>query len=143
MLTSQTAGEIVILVVDDEVVVRNMIQRVLRREGFAVLSAADGQEALLVFRKFPETVHMLITDIEMPGLNGFALAAQIRLEKPQTKILFISGRLTAAETDPAHFLAKPFKPRTLVDSVIETLGELLPLVGGPLASGITDRKSTV
>jgi len=66
-----TSREIVILVVDDEVIVRNIVQRILTQAGFAVLAAADGQEALEVFQAFPDTIDMLLTDIDMPRLDGF------------------------------------------------------------------------
>ena len=80
--------EIVILVVDDEVIVRNIVQRILTKEGFAVLAAADGEEALELFQTFPDTIDLLLTDIDMPRLDGFHLAKRVRLQKPEVKILF-------------------------------------------------------
>lgn len=126
-------NEVVILVVDDEVVVRNLVQRVLAREGYTVLSSTDGVEGLQVFRHFAEAIHVVVTDIEMPGLDGFALAAQIRIEKPQTKIIFMSGKLEAAETKPSPFLAKPFHTRLLLETVRDMLGEI-PMTDSSRAS---------
>ena len=99
--------EVVILVVDDEVIVRNIVQRILTKEGFAVLAAADGEEALELFQTFPDTIDLLLTDIDMPRLDGFQLAKRLRLQKPEVKTLFISRKLgMVAETMLANFLPK-------------------------------------
>ncbi len=84
-LSSSLAQEIVILLVEDEVMIRNLVQRILMAEGFQVLTAADGQEALEVLHAFPNLIHMLLTDVRMPKVNGFKLAKQVHLESPQTK----------------------------------------------------------
>src|SRR6266436_96102 len=114
--------EIVILVVDDEVIVRDIVQRILTKEGFAVLAAADGAEALELFQTFPDTIDLLLTDIDLPRLDGFQLAKRVRLQKPEVKILFMSGKLDmVTETMLANFLPKPFQPNTLVEAVRKTL----------------------
>jgi len=97
--------EIVILVVDDEVIVRNIVQKILTKEGFAVLAAADGEEALELLQTFPDTIDLLLTDIDMPRLDGFHLAKRVPLQKPEVKILFMSGKLDmVAETMLANVL---------------------------------------
>src|SRR5260370_13602968 len=114
--------EVVILVADDEVIIRNIVQRILTKEGFAVLAAADGKEALELFETFPDTIDMLLTDIDMPRLDGFNLAKQVRLERPQVKIMFMSGKLDmVAETMLSNFLLKPFQPAALIEAVRRTL----------------------
>ena len=98
------------------------MQRILTKEGFAVLAAADGEEALELFQTFPDTIDLLLTDIDMPRLDGFQLAKRVRLQKPEVKILFMSGKLDmVAETMLANFLPKPFQPNTLVEAVRKTL----------------------
>jgi DNA-binding response OmpR family regulator len=65
--------EIVILLAENEVMVRNLVQQILMAEGFQVLTAADGQEAAELFRRCPNTIHMLLTDVNMPRMSGFKL----------------------------------------------------------------------
>src|SRR3989442_13738809 len=102
--------EIVILVVDDEVIVRNIVQRILTNAGFAVLAAADGEEALELFRTFPDTIDLLLTDIDMPRLDGFQLAKRVRLQKPELKYRFMSGMLDMVlESMLVIFLQVPFQ----------------------------------
>ena len=124
--------EIVILVVDDEVVVRNFVQRVLSGEGFSVLVAGNGHEALQLSRAFSGTIHMLLTDVEMPGIDGFQVAEQLRVSMPHMRIMFMSGKLADTRTEPANFLSKPFQPQALVARVRETLSDLLSTKGTPL-----------
>ena len=86
------------------------------------MAAADGEEALELFRTFPDTIELLLTDIDMPRLDGFQLAKRLRLQKPEVKILFMSGKLDmVAETMLANFLPKPFQPSALVEAVRKTL----------------------
>jgi DNA-binding response OmpR family regulator len=117
-VSNQVAREIVILIVEDEVMIRNLVQRILMAEGFEVLTAADGQEALEVLRAFPNLIHMLLTDVNMPKVNGFALAKQVHLERPQTKIVFMCGDWDfPGETLPANVILKPFHPQDLIEGV--------------------------
>ena len=123
--------QIVILVVDDEVIVRNIVQRILIREGFAVLSAADGQEALELLETFPDTIELLLTDIEMPRLDGLNLARQVRGKNGKIKIMFMSGKLADNQAEPINFISKPFQPRALLIRVHETLSDLLSVKSTP------------
>ncbi len=117
-LSSSLAREIVILIVEDEVMIRNLVQRILMAEGFEVLTAADGQEALEVLRAFPNLIHMLLTDVRMPKVNGFTLAKQVHLESPQTKIVFMCGDWDfPGETLPVNVILKPFHPKDLIEGV--------------------------
>jgi two-component system cell cycle sensor histidine kinase/response regulator CckA len=131
MSFSSPLAEITILVTDDEVVVRNLVQRILSNEGFSILVAANGQEAL----RLSETckIDLLLTDINMPGIDGFQLAERLRWLTPHLKVLFMSGHLP--DTIPATaFLAKPFIARTLLRCVRDTLAELLPPGAGTLGA---------
>jgi CheY-like chemotaxis protein len=114
----------IFLLAEDEPTIRNMVQLVLQRCGFAVLAAADGQEALGLARSFPGKIDLLITDINMPRLSGDELARQILVERPETKILAMTGfgAKTLEQFGIAiPVLAKPFTPPTLIHIVMETM----------------------
>jgi len=81
----------VILVVDDEVAVRALIANVLRKEGYQVLDASNGQHALEILKVHAGPVHLLLTDFVMPGMNGIELATAVRNERQGTTVLVISG----------------------------------------------------
>jgi DNA-binding response OmpR family regulator len=121
--------EIVILVVDDEVVVSQPCAEGSCERGYQVLTAANGEEALELVRTFPDAVHLLLTDVNMPTLDGFKLAKLVRLEKPKIKIMFMSGRWEVpGETFPSNVIMKPFQIRDLVEKVRSVLDER---PGGP------------
>jgi two-component system, cell cycle sensor histidine kinase and response regulator CckA len=115
-------GKVILLAEDDELV-RNLIHMVLSREGYTMLSAPDGEEALLLSREYPGPIELLLTDVKMPKMDGWQLRDHLRRERPDTKVLLISGRLSgeipASETS-VHFLRKPFLAKTL-RSAIKTL----------------------
>jgi two-component system, cell cycle sensor histidine kinase and response regulator CckA len=106
----------VILVADDEAQVRDLIRYILESAGYAVLTAADGEQALQVSRTFPTTIHLLLSDVLMPKLDGIALREQILQERPATKVLLLSG---TAERPPGEveFLRKPFQAEILTQHV--------------------------
>lgn len=109
----------VIVVVDDEVMIRNVVARILDRAGYEVLSAADGPEALELVRSYRDPISLVITDFNMPQMNGLILCEHILHEKPEIKLLVISGRTSQMSGNPRGlpFLKKPFPPRTLVEHV--------------------------
>lgn len=118
----------VILVAEDDVVVRNLINTVLTRSGYTVLLACDGVEAIQLSRRHTGQIDLLLSDITMPRLSGLELVKRIREDRPGLKALLISGR-TSSEVSHGNasfdFLAKPFLPTTL-KTRIETI-----LVGDP------------
>ena len=97
--------------VDDEGAVREFIRYILETEGYAVLTAADGEQALQVSRTFPTTIHLLLSDVLMPKLGGMALREQILRERPAIKVLLLSG--TVEPPEGVEFLHKPFQAETL------------------------------
>jgi DNA-binding response OmpR family regulator len=105
----------VILVVDDEDPVRDFIRYILETAGYAVLTAADGERALQMSRTFPTTIHLLLTDVLMPRLDGMALREQILRERPGVKVLMLSG--TAEPPDGVEFVRKPFQAEILTQKV--------------------------
>ena len=80
-------NETVILVAEDEAVVRNLVRLMLSKEGYAVLRANDGQEALELCEKFADPIHLLLTDVQMPRMDGFELAERVRERRPEIKVL--------------------------------------------------------
>ncbi len=120
-------GAETILLVEDEFEVRNLAARVLRGQGYQVLEAADGEEGLNIARKYSEqTVHLLVTNVNLPRLTKGSLPNQLKKIFPHLKILFISGHssigIIQQDVDPTiYFLAKPFAPDLLLRRVREVL----------------------
>jgi signal transduction histidine kinase len=123
----QQGGRQTILLVEDEPAVRAIARRILKDDCYTVLEAGDGEEALQVSRQWAEPIHLLLTDVVMPRMNGRQLVDRIVPERPAMRVLFMSGytaevileRATHEETAP--FLEKPFTPDTLVSKVREVL----------------------
>ena len=114
-------GGLTILVADDEPDVRATVGRVLKTHGCHVLQAVDGVHALEMAAQHPGPIHLLVTDIEMPRLDGHELHRRLNHERPETRTLFMSGALETGLHPSAAFLSKPFAARTLVRKVCEVL----------------------
>jgi PAS domain S-box-containing protein len=116
-------GEGTVLLAEDEVTVRRLAVRVLRRGGFTVLEAADGEEALAVAGEYDGPLHLLVTDMVMPRMGGRDLAARLRAARPGVPVVYVSGYAEEAVQrngvlDPgARFLPKPFTAEQLLDAV--------------------------
>jgi two-component system, cell cycle sensor histidine kinase and response regulator CckA len=118
------AGEpcdLTILVADDEPVVRATVGRVLKTRGCRVLQAVDGVHALEIAAQHPGPIHLLVTDIEMPRLDGHELHRRLNHQRPETRTIFMSGALETGLHPSAPFLSKPFAARALVLKVCEVL----------------------
>ena len=120
-----------ILLVEDEDVVRELAKEILELSGYEVIAVPDGQEAISVVRTRGDEIKLLLTDVVMPGLSGPELALEMRRERPELKVLFISGYseedLWSGELkkEGTAFLSKPFKPTDLVVKVRQVLDEAL------------------
>ncbi len=116
-----------ILLVEDEPLVRGLAVRVLRSRGYEVLEASNGDEALRRAHEFPGTIHLLLSDIVMPQMNGKALADRLGSLRPDCRILFMSGYTDDAiirhgvQEKQVAFLHKPFTETTLARKVREVL----------------------
>jgi two-component system cell cycle sensor histidine kinase/response regulator CckA len=103
-----------ILVVDDEETMRRFLETVLAAEGYRVMAAPNGEVALSVSEGYPGNIHLLITDVMMPVMNGKELADRLCTLRPEIKVLFISGFSRAdvwpvdACEDQTDWLPKPF-----------------------------------
>jgi two-component system, cell cycle sensor histidine kinase and response regulator CckA len=125
---SVRGGHELILVVEDEPILREMVIKILRNFGYQILEATHGREALTVWQTAPRKPSLLLTDMMMPeGLNGWELAERLRADAPGLKVVYtsgyspelFSGSLPAGER--ANFLPKPFHPRTLAKTVRQRL----------------------
>ena len=114
-----------ILVVDDEEAIRRMMQRMLGNSGYTVLNAASAVEALSVCEEQNEALQLVVTDVTMPGMNGFDLAQRISERWPAIRVLFISGCANDLSVRRQLYerpmLAKPFTRDALADKVRELL----------------------
>lgn len=123
-LRSPGQHQVVILVADDEVLVRNVVTLLMQREGHYVLSAADGQEGLELSRQYPGPIDLLITDVRMPRMNGMDLCDHLMEERPGIKVLVISAadlNELVSQNVNLPFLPKPFDGDTLKARVREIL----------------------
>jgi two-component system cell cycle sensor histidine kinase/response regulator CckA len=121
-------GKETLLVVEDEPAVRDLITRVLRAQGYRVLEASNGAEAIRVAEaSAPAMIDLLLTDLVMPELGGLAAAAQLSAHNAVMKVLFISGYTDSAIVHQGRleegvaFLHKPFTPAVLTRKVREVL----------------------
>jgi two-component system cell cycle sensor histidine kinase/response regulator CckA len=119
-------GTETVLVVEDEDQVRRLITKTLRAFGHEVLEAAQPAEALRLCREHPKPIHLLLTDVVMPGMNGPDLAGQCRGLRADVKVIFMSGYTADAMPlqgiEPGlNFLSKPFTPSALARKVREVL----------------------
>jgi PAS domain S-box-containing protein len=123
-------GEETILLVEDEPQVRRLTAKILAERGYRILEAAAGPEALEIVASFDDPIHLLLTDVVMPGMPGPALARQMVERRPAIRVLFMSGYndvAAASLSDPGSALAdapllqKPFEARDLLLAVRNVL----------------------
>ncbi len=105
--------------------VRAVAERALTRHGYTVITADNGEEALDVLGR-GETIDLLISDVVMPGMDGPAMVEQALKERPDLKILFMSGYAEeqlrdSINLDNAHFLPKPFSVQELAEATKRVL----------------------
>jgi two-component system, cell cycle sensor histidine kinase and response regulator CckA len=122
-----------ILLIDDEASQRKFMSRVLEDAGYTVLEGADHDEALVIHGQDPGKIDVLITDISLPGVNGYVLARVLLDREPGMNVIFISAvagselcRYYGMATSDVHFLEKPFNGIGLLQRVRQVLEE-----GGP------------
>ena len=121
-------GSETLLVVEDQAEVRHLAMEVLESYGYKVLGAASGPDALQLCQIYTAPIHLLVTDVVMPGMTGPDLAVRLTELRPQMKVLFMSGytdKLIAREGGLASnvaYLQKPFSPLSLAAKVRDTLG---------------------
>ncbi|WP_343870283.1 response regulator, partial [Caenispirillum bisanense] len=120
------AGGGTVLLVEDEDAVRVFATRALRNKGYTVLEARTGEGALDILRDTPD-IDLLITDMVMPGMDGATLARLVRVERPEIRVILISGyseevaRGDLVDSKDIHFLPKPFDLAQLAARVKEVM----------------------
>src|SRR4051812_20641055 len=131
-MTPDTAPAETILVVDDEALIRQLIERVLSSKGYNVLVAENGNDALEVADRHKAPIHLVVSDVVMPDMDGRQLYHHLRTWYPTIRFLFISGQMEGAGADISMdgrtaFLPKPFSMELLVKFVRYVIdGDLRP-----------------
>lgn len=113
----------IILVVDDEPLVRVVAVRFLERNGYQAPEAGSGEEALRILHRRPCDIALLLTDIAMPGISGIQLAEEARKIQPTLPVVFMSAYCSTfpESLDGYRYIQKPFKPQELLSLVAEAL----------------------
>jgi two-component system cell cycle sensor histidine kinase/response regulator CckA len=120
-------GQDTVLLVEDEEAVRSFAARALRMRGYNVLEASGGEDALEIVRTASAPIHLLITDVVMPNMDGPTLVRAVRRIRPQMPVIFMSGyaeesfRRNDEKAEDLHFLPKPFGLKQLAAKVKEVL----------------------
>jgi len=120
-------GTETVLLVEDEEPVRSLVSMILSGKGYHVLAAQSWHEAEHFSVNHPGEIHLLLTDIIMPGLSGPDLARRVTARHPHTRVLFMSGYTDnvlgkgGVIEEGVAFLQKPFTPATLTQKVREVL----------------------
>ena len=120
-------GGFMVLVVDDEEAVRQLASRMLTYTGYRAMQASHAREALAALEQDPAAIHLVLTDVKMPGMNGGELGRQVGLRWPGKPVLYMSGFASeifqGGLLDPtAPFLAKPFTQDDLAAKVRAMVG---------------------
>jgi two-component system cell cycle sensor histidine kinase/response regulator CckA len=118
-----------VLLVEDEVAVREATKRMLRKFGFTVVEAKNGQDAMLLWEREGAAVDVMLTDVVMPAMGGAELARSLREKRPDLRVVFMSGytqgtlELSSMDETATRFLPKPFTADQLVRTLRELIGE--------------------
>jgi len=115
-----------VLLVEDNVAIRTAAQKILSECGYVVLEAGSGAEAIAAAREHAGKIDLLLADVDMPGMSGHAMARQLCAERPELRVLYMSGdepvaQLASEATDPVVLFKKPFTGAALLDKLREVL----------------------
>jgi signal transduction histidine kinase/CheY-like chemotaxis protein len=125
--STSTGGSETVLLVDDAVDVAHFVTTALRNQGYTVLEASDAHHAMAIASSHDGPIHLLITDVVMPRMNGRELAERIAVLRPETRLLYMSGHSDDAilkrgiEAARVHFIQKPFAMDMLALKIREVL----------------------
>jgi two-component system cell cycle sensor histidine kinase/response regulator CckA len=125
-------GQDTILLVEDEEAVRSFAARALRMRGYEVLEASGGEEALEIVREHKATIHLLVSDVVMPNMDGPTLVRAVKRLRPDMAVIFMSGyaeeafRRNDEKAEELHFLPKPFGLKQLAAKVKDVLSQTPP-----------------
>lgn len=132
--TSQPAktlprGGETVLIVEDEAEVRRLTVRILKNQGYRVLEASRGEDALQVYAQYGAPVHLMVTDVILPGMSGRELAERLRSLHPKLKVLYMSGYTentiihNEVLEEGVNYIQKPFSLKKLVRTVRQVLNQ--------------------
>jgi PAS domain S-box-containing protein len=122
-------GTETVLLAEDEEMVRHVAREVLEMQGYRVLEAKDGEDAIIASTAYEEPIHLLLTDVVMPGMSGRDLAERLLSIRPDMKVLFMSGYTDDAIVhhgvldERTAFIEKPFSPKSLARKIRDVLEE--------------------
>lgn len=134
--TAGLRGNETVLLADDEPNLLKIISKMLERYGYAVLTAADGAEALQVFEAKRNEIQVVIIDMIMPRMNGREVIARIRQQKPDLPIILTSGYTDVVFDDPdIHFMPKPIHFKKLTETLRAALGRTLSVKSADCFTG--------
>ena len=126
-VAAMPGGNETVLLVEDEGIVRDLATRILKRLGYDVLQAPDGGQALMLAENYRAPIHLLMTDVVMPGMNGRQLAERLEALHPEMKILYTSGYTEniivhhGVLEEDLNFIGKPYSPQALAKKLREVL----------------------
>jgi CheY-like chemotaxis protein len=128
------SGNETILLADDEAMLRHLGEVILRRYGYRVLLAEDGQQAVEIYGRSPEAIDLVVLDLTMPRLSGRDAFRKMREINPGVRVLFASGYTAESLTDTDQvlgFVSKPYRPDGLASSIRAALdqGRVNPACG--------------
>ena len=122
-MTTWVPGKQTILLAEDTDEIRHLLADALGKNGYRVLEAGDGVEALNISDSYAGSIDILITDVTMPRLSGLDLIRDLKPRRPGTRVLAISGWTNAVLDPGTPFLQKPFTPATLLWKIDEIVAE--------------------
>ena len=115
--------EVVVLLAEDDPVVRLMLERLLKQGGYDLVVAEDGQEALQTSDEHKGRIDILVADVQMPGMTGADLAKEMRKSRPELRVILLSastqGLLVLDST--WHFIQKPFLAKALLERIVDVV----------------------
>ena len=124
------ASNSTVLLVEDDVSVRNLVARLLKMHGYRVVSAASGRAALPLWDQHKDEIDLLLTDVVMPdGVSGRELARRCQSDNPHLQVIYTSGYNVELSTENGwlregiHFVQKPYRPEQLLQLIAEVLGK--------------------
>ena len=124
-MAPKTSGKETILLCDDEPAVIRFVHTLLTGHGYQVLEASNGKQAMEVAEKHKGPIHLLLSDVMMPELDGPGLAEQLRVVRPDVRVIFMSGYgdESVVSYDGCPFVQKPFFSSDLIKTVVDTLAQ--------------------
>ncbi len=115
--------EVVVLLAEDDPVVRVMLERLLKQGGYDLVVAADGQEALQKSDEHKGRIDILVADVQMPGMTGADLAREMRKSRSDLRVILLSasaqGLLVLDST--WHFIQKPFLAKAMLERIVDVV----------------------